>query len=118
MNKYERIYSKATENGRNASWMDTAIAALAVDIEEYTGIPVTVSGPFGLRAEVMLKSGERYLTICPDFQGEGLQLYYDTGKTTQRHPPLSLGDFNGFNNVQERLPDTLEAIVSLFRHRG
>ena len=51
MNKYERIYSKATENGRNASWMDTAIAALAVDIEEYTGIPVTVSGPFGLRAE-------------------------------------------------------------------
>lgn len=115
MNKYERIYNKATERGRSASWMDTAIAALAVDMENYTGGPVSVSGPFGLRAEVMLKAGESYLTICPSFQDGKLQLYYDTGETTQRYQPLTLGDVNGFNNTQERLPDTIEAIAALFR---
>lgn len=115
MNKYERIYNKAIEHGRNASWMDTAIAALAVDMEDYTGSPVSVGGPFGLRAEVMLNAGEGYLTVCPGFQDGKLQLYYDTGETTQRFQPLTLGDFNGLNNKQERLPDTIEAIAALFR---
>lgn len=65
-----KIYLKAAaiSHGSNASWIDSTVAALAVDLEEYTGKPVAVSGPYGLRAEVMLKVGEGYTTITPSFQ--------------------------------------------------
>lgn len=116
MNKYEKIYTKAKSraNGSNASWLDAAIAPLAEDIEERTGTKTTISGPFGLRAEVLLKNGERYLTITPNFDGGELTLYYDTGETNGRYAPETLGGCNGFDNVQARLPETLDEIVSLF----
>ncbi len=118
ISKYERIYRKAAEKNGHASWMESAISALAVDLEEYTGDKVGVSGPFGLRAAVMLQVGTDFLTITPSFSDGGLQLYYDTGEKAQRVAPLSLGDFNGFNNISECLPGTVEEIVTLFRPEG
>lgn len=112
--KYERIYRLANEKTGHAGWMETAIFPLAVDIEELTGQPVSVSGPFGLRAEVYIKLGESILTVTPGFRDGRLELYYDTGRTIGRYEPLTLGDFNGFNNEQARLPERLEDVAALF----
>lgn len=111
-NRYEKIYLKATEK-RNASWVDTAIAALAADLEAFTGKPVKISGPFGLRAEIYVKAGDTVTVITPDFS-DGFKLYYDTGEIAQRYQPLTMGDVNGLNNVQAPLPETFEEIVAIF----
>lgn len=78
--KYERICRLANEKTGHAGWMETAIFPLAVDLEELTGQPVSVSGPFGLRAEVYIKLGESILTVTPGFRDGRLELYYDTGE--------------------------------------
>lgn len=116
MNKYEKIYIKAAEK-QQASWLDSAVAALAVDLEEYTGETVAVSGPFGLRAEVMVKVGNTYTIITPSFENDGFKLYYDTGETTGEYQPQTLGDWNGLNNVQAPLPDTLMEIAAIMTRR-
>ena len=113
MNKYEGIYLKAKERNKNASWLDSAIAILAGDLEAYTGQAVKVSGPFGLRAEVLFQVGGHYTTITPSFPNGGFELYYDTGETTDNCPPGSLGELNGFNHVQRRLPETFAAIANI-----
>ncbi len=115
MNKYEKIYQKAREQNARASWLETAIPALAIDLEEAIGETVKVSGPFGLRAELWLTAGNRFIRLTPDFSTGTLKLYYDTGETTNRFQPGTLGDRNGFNNVQTPLPDTLDEIVKLLR---
>lgn len=115
MNKYEKIYLKAAEKHASARWLDSAIAALAVDLEEFTKEPVEVSGPFGLRAEVTIKVGDCYTTLTPSFVN-GFKLYYDTGEYIERYPPQSLGDWNGLNNVQAPLPDTFAEIFAVMTH--
>ena len=121
MNKYEKIYLKAQEKSGRASWIDSAIASLAIDIEESTGEPVEIRGPFGLRAEVYITVGEkdsegrRFLLLTPEFPDCGFKLYYDTGETVERYGAETLGDFNGLNNVSAPLPDTLEEIIQILR---
>lgn len=117
MNKYEKIYLKAAEKRGRASWLDSAVAALAVDLEEHTGKAVEVSGPFGLRAEVMFKVGDTYTIITPSFENGSFRLYYDTGETTERYQPETLGDWNGFNNISEPLPDTFDKILQIMTRR-
>lgn len=112
--KYEKIYRLANEKTGRARWMETAIFPLAADLEELTGQPVVVSGPFGLRAAVYIKLGKSTITITPGFQDDRLELYYDTRRATGRYEPLTLGDFNGFNNEQARLPERLEDVAALF----
>lgn len=73
-----------------------------------------MSRPFGLRAAVYIKLGKSTITITPGFQDDRLELYYDTGRATGRYEPLTLGDFNGFNNEQARLPERLEDVAALF----
>ncbi len=122
MNKYEKIYRKATRRakGSRASWLDSAIAALAVDLEEEMGEQFDIGGPCGLRAEVRLSSTNWSLTVTPSFVDGDLVLYYDTGDTVERHGAGTIGDMNGFNNVQARLPDTIEdiAAVMVLRKKG
>lgn len=116
MNKYERIYLKAAEKKGRAHWLDAAIAPLAVDLEERTGEPVEISGPFGLRAEVYIKVGEkRFINVTPEFPDGGFRLYYDTGRMSGDYQPGTLGDFNGMNNIREPLPDTLDEIIGCLR---
>ncbi len=115
MNKYEKIYIKAAEKTGHASWLDTAIASLAVDLEEATGKPVEISGPYGLRAEVWVKVGGDFIRLTPEFPDGGFKLYYDTGEATNTYQPGTLGYFNGMNNVSVPLPDTLEEIIKLLR---
>lgn len=91
MNKYEKIYHKAKgrSHGSEASWLDSAIAALAVDLEEHTGEEMEVGGPYGLRAEVIISSNSRILIITPDFEDGNLSSTTTPGKrpkSTSRIP--------------------------------
>lgn len=121
MNKYEKIYLKAQEKSGHASWLDSAVAALAIDLEESTGEPVEIGGPFGLRAEVYITVGEkgaegrRFLRVTPEFPDGGFKLHYDTGETVERYGAGTLGDWNGMNNVSAPMPDTLEEIIQILR---
>ena len=120
MNKYEAMYKKATENGRSASWFDTSVVPLAQDLEEATGMTAKVSGAFGLRCEchIVLEKDDRKKTIVvtPDIKDDGsLELYYDTGEIRDRFRSDSIGALNGFNNITERLPDTLYGIIRVMR---
>ena len=119
MNKYEKIYLKAKgrSHGSDASWLDSAIAALAVDLGEHTGEGMEIGGPYGLLAEVIISSDSRILIVTPDFEDGNLKLYYDTGEKTDRHQPNTIGEMNGFNNVQAPLPDTIEEIAGIMTRR-
>lgn len=106
-NKYEKIYAKVRKSGSRANWVDTAVMSLAVDIEEKTGLPVKVSGPYGLRASVCLDVGYspndmKTITLSPIFSmdtEDDFFLYYDTG----------------MNNETARLPESLDAIIELLQ---
>lgn len=119
MNKYEKIYLKALHRSKDSgvSWIDSAIAALAVDLENYTGETFEIGGPYGLRAEIMLISKSYALTLTPSFRGDKIELYYDTGEQTQSHQPSTIGAANGFNNVQARLPNSIGEIVAVMTHQ-
>ena len=119
MNKYERIYKKASSraNGSNASWLDAAIAPLALDIEERTGEETTIGGPLGLRAEVYIETKSRVIIITPNFEDGEFKLYYDTGDKKGLFKPNTLGGINGFDNVHERLPEKLDEIIEVMQKR-
>ena len=118
MNKYEKIYNREVSRNKSTSWVSTAISALTVDLEDCMGQPVKVSGPYGLRLEVVIQIENTYLIITPTFNKDGLHLNYDTGECEQRFCPGSIGEMNGFNNVTAPLPDTLEEIVDLIKNKA
>lgn len=113
--KYEKAYRLAN---KKTGWIKTAISSLAADLEEFTGQPVSVSGPFGLRAAVYIGLGEKAITITPEFPDGQLKLYYDTGETTDEYAPDTIGGINGFNNKQARLPQKIEDIAALFHGKA
>lgn len=113
-NKYTRIYELARFYNSQASWLETAIVALAADLEQYTGDPVVICGSFGLRSEIYFKVGEhRSKCITVDFNGEDLLLSYDSGERTDAFANGTIGAVNGFNNVSKPLPETIEKIVEV-----
>lgn len=140
MNKYERIFYEASKKDSSARWFDLAIRPLAADLSEYLGLPVELSGPFGLRAECILtfnKAGDKgqrkMLVVTPDLncvyaeryvpapyhartpKAVELVLYYDTGKTLNLFDSNTMGDYNGLNNEVARLPDTIPEIAKVLR---
>ena len=140
MNKYEKIFYEASKKDSSARWFDIALRPLAADLSEHLGLPVELSGPFGLRAECFLtfnkdgnKGQRKMLVVTPDFNciynetdkpapyhartpnAVELRLYYDTGETLNLFAPGSLGDFNGMNNVTALLPDTIQEIANVLR---
>lgn len=124
MNKYEEAYLRAAKDAPRASWKDTAVNLLAADLAEATGEPVVISGPYGLRAEVVLYVGHneekktgKCITLTPYFNVESGEFHicYDTGKVEQKYAAGGLGDFNGFNNETALLPDTLDEIIGVLK---
>lgn len=125
MNKYEWIYKKVSKR-HQADWFDCVIIPLAADLKELTGLPVSCSGPFGLRAECYIdlnidgNAGERK-TLCitcnfATVNGEDeIVMYYDTAERTEKYPPGSIGSMNHFDHVERRLPEKLEEILSVMQ---
>lgn len=114
MNKYEEIYNKA-KNRERLHWRDSAIAALAADIGKVTEKPVKVSGPFGLRAEMVIEAANGFLIVTPEFDNGNLRLYCDTGEVTNDYPPESLGSWNNMHHVRVPLPDSMDEILKMLK---
>lgn len=115
MNKYVKIYEEAYERD-GTSWRDSAAVALAADLRKVTGEPTKISGPFGLRSEIIIDVGQKCITITPEFNDNfGFMIFCDTGARTNEYPEESLGGWNNMNNVQIPLPDTLDEIVKYLR---
>lgn len=104
------------------------------EIGEYicniTGYDYEILGPFGLRAESSLwivdKTTDRKdlneyvvwsLSVSPRYEDNGYTQYltYDTYKKKGQYHPNSLGALNGFDKVEEVLPDTIEEVWELMK---
>ena len=57
------------------------------------------------------------LSVCPHSEGDihTQFLTYDTGKKQGNYHPNSLGALNGFDNVEEILPDTIEEVWEIMK---
>ena len=114
---------KKQKRGASQAGAPRFLRPLAKDLEAYLDKPVNVAGPFGLRAEVLLRvfdnpetqapSAYRSLTIVPDFSRGTLELHYDTGRVVRECPPGSIGALNHIGNETLPLPDTLSEIALL-----
>ena len=107
-----------------------ALKEIGEYICERTGYDYEILGPFGLRAESSLwivdktkdrKDLDTYvvwsLSVCPHFQNDGHTQYltYDTYKKRGNYHPNSIGAMNGFDNIEEILPDTIEEVWELMK---
>lgn len=114
-------------------WFDRVLVPLAVHISaELGGIPYKFYGPLGLNCETTVyffpnrgrvedhdicKDETYSLTVYPNWRHtSGFYLTYDTGRRTDKYKPGSIGWLNGFNNVQEELPDDFDEIMALLSH--
>lgn len=122
-------------------WIDCVLIPLANLIsEKLGGIYYDIYGPFGLSCETSVyffpgcplaeaKKKARSLDICKDETFgltvtpkcrngvcDDLYLAYDTGRRTSEYRKGSIGYLNGFNNIYEELPDSIEEIIGLLRH--
>ena len=95
LNKYEKLFLKALERNSNVSWVDTAVMALAADLEEYTGETVYVGGPFG--SEVFLSCGNNHSIITAEYTNTKMFLKYRTRDSSK----------------DERIPMTLDEIAAV-----
>ena len=95
LNKYEKLFLKALVRNSNVSWVDTAVMALAVDLEEYTGETVFVGGPFA--SEVYLSCGNHHSIITAELTRSKMFLNYRSQDSSQ----------------DERIPMTLDEIAAV-----
>lgn len=110
------------------SWVETIVVPLAAKLAEHFNLKFEIYGPFGLRSTTSIyllsdpKKGivdsETYsITLTPHVVGDGMTVcYYETGEKDATYPPGSIGDLNGYGNVEAPLPDTIEEIIPLMRH--
>ena len=91
LNKYEKLFLKALGRNSNVSWVDTAVMALAADLEEYTGERVYVGGPFA--SEVYLSCGNNHSIITAEFTNTEMFLKYRTQYSSQdERIPMNLDE--------------------------
>ena len=106
-----------------------ALKEIGEYICENTGYDYEILGPFGMRANSSLwivdKTKDRQndlmnyivwsISVCPHTNDEGEYLTYDTGKKKGNYDPRSIGALNGFDNIEEILPDTIEEVWELMK---
>lgn len=109
-------------------WHD-ALKEIGEYICKQTGYGYEILGPFGLRANSSLwivdkTRDRRYefdkyiiwsISVCPHYDDNKMYLTYDTGRKQGNYNPNSLGAMNGFDNVEEVLPDTIEEVWELMK---
>ena len=91
LNKYEKLFLKALVRNSNVSWVDSAVMALATDLEEYTGETVYVGGPFA--SEVFLSCGNNHSIITAELTRSKMFLNYRSQDSSQdERIPMTLGE--------------------------
>lgn len=134
--RIEKQIQRLEESKYADNWVNCLVEPLAQALLPLLGCEkYEVYGPFGLRAYVGIRFTKPaakdktdcyslYLTLhCEynddnQYKGEycsstmkSVHLKYDTYKRTAEYPQGSIGWLNGFNTVEEPLPDTLEEIA-------
>lgn len=107
-----------------------ALKEIGEYICEQTGYDYEILGPFGLRSQSSLwivdKTKDKReefgkyiiwsISVIPNYDEDNVQyLTYDTGKKVGGYHPNSLGAMNGFDNIEEMLPDTIDEIFELMK---
>ena len=107
-----------------------ALKEIGKYICEKTGYDYEILGPFGLRRQSSLwivdKTKDREnlntyiiwsLSVCPHSSDDNHTqfLTYDTGKKQGKYHPNSLGALNGYDNVEDVLPDTIEEVWEIMK---
>lgn len=107
-----------------------ALKEIGEYICERTGYDYEILGPFGLRCEsglwIVDKTKDRKelsdyivwsLSVCPHHEEDYRVQYltYDTGRKKEGYQKGSLGYANGFDNIEEVLPDTIEEVWELMK---
>ncbi len=138
--RLQRQIEKLEKSQYEDNWMTTLLHPLAaaltplLECERYK-----IYGPFGLRASTsicFMKQGSDEtgyilsLTMRTDYNEDALykdrycpattksvQLFYDTFKRTKQYPEGSIGELNGFNNIEAPLPDDLQDIVKILKQQ-
>lgn len=115
---------------KHEGWIKRLLIPLADEIsQKMGGMPYEIYGPYGLAAHVTIylfptgmkdvTKDETYtLGVEPYFRDgvDSFSLKYDTGKSTNEYAKGSIGYLNGFNQIYEELPDSIEEIIGLLRH--
>lgn len=107
--------------------MDGAIKPLAKVLAREKNLHLYLMGPFGLRCAciIVLYSDKNKrpleqvhwtLTVMPNFNGNNLELWYDTFRVVREYPPGSIGELNSVGNEILPLPGTTEEIIALMKH--
>lgn len=139
-----QLQIKRLENKKRklTGWIDNLVKPLAeiltplLECEKYE-----ILGPFGLRAEtsIWFKKPNSTATHCDyrlcltvetsyhknyTYKGEycspvmsNVYLQYDTGKRKSEYQQGSIGYLNGFNTIEEPLPDSIEEIVQIIKQQ-
>ena len=126
--KHQRTLKKLQDKG---GWINLCLVPLANKISERLHMPYEIYGPFGLGAETSiyfypngkvesLMKAETYgITIhpaCRDGEGSFADRFYfsyNTGEKRNLYAQGTIGEMNGFNNVEAPLPDDLDVIVEI-----
>lgn len=108
-----------------------ALKEIGEYICERTGYDYEILGPFGMRASSSLwivdKTKDRKelmdyvvwsITVCSHYdEDDNVYLTYDTGKKKGNYDPMSIGALNGFDNVEEILPDTIDEVWEIMKSK-
>jgi len=117
------------EEKEYTGWVDGVVRPLAQKLAENTGLYYEIYGPFGLdaRTSIYLRADMKKsiteqdclgITLVPRWSDGDLVMMYETGETTNQYQPGSIGWMNGMNNIEARLPETIEEIMGLLRKSG
>ena len=121
---------------KQGGWYQQCLVPLAKRLSKVLAMPHKIYGPFGLGATTTIyffpqKNGgdivhdENYsITLHPATRNyndwrlhfdETFYFTYDTGEKKEEYAPGTIGEMNGFNNVEAELPDDLDAIVEIVK---
>lgn len=100
-------------------WMDFILLPLAREVGMRLNMKYEVSGVYGLRCVCYITVSDEnntfILSTTPAFNKSGLEsLHYDTG---ERKEPCH-NDLNGFGNVTEPLPETIDELIELMKGKA
>ena len=113
-------------------WKELVVEPLAKILSEKMGnLPWKIYGPFGLGCETtiylfptdvhnIVKGETHSITVHPQISisdgNVNIYLTYNTGEVVDRYEKGTIGYMNGFNNVEAKLPDSIDEVVKLLVH--
>ena len=129
--KQRQKAKKLEEELRNrptVDWKKEVIEPLAAELAKQLNLHAVVLGPCGIGAKVTIalcknptipvrEQETLELVVEPGFENKRMVFYYETGETSEKYAPGTIGELNGLNNTTARLPDSVDEIIPLLKRR-